>query len=272
MSKLIALIDADGILYAAALNGQVKCGDDVLVMTSVEHVFKDTRERIEKEVTAVETAMGRDVDEVFICLSDRRNFRHNILESYKGQRKASERPRLLDGLRKMMDEEGPHTVMLIEGLEADDVCSISSGTLRAAGAETVVVSPDKDLLQVPGYNLCKHKGTHYLTEVTQQAADDWHIYQTLVGDTCDNYKGLPGWGARKAGDLLDLMNLAGLSLAEKWATVVDLYEESGLTAGDCLVQARVSRMLRSEDWDRVAKEPILFEFPPLPHVVEKEAA
>lgn len=266
MSKLIALIDADGLLYAAALQGQMNMDgeDKPIAMTSVEYVFKDACKRIETEVAAVEKAMARDVDEVFICLSDRRNFRYDILATYKGQRKASDRPILLDGLRKMFDEEAPHTVMLIEGLEADDVCGISAGTLQKAGAVTVIVSPDKDLATIPGYVLCKHKGQHILTLVTQRMADNWHMQQALMGDTCDNYKGCPGWGARKAGDLVDLMDLAGLSPAERWAQFVAVFVECGLTEEDALVQARVSRILRVEDWDAQTKEVRLFNFPPMP--------
>lgn len=267
MSKLIALIDADGLLYAAALQGQMNMDgeDKPIAMTTVEVVYKDACQRIENEVTAVERAMKGEVDEVFICLSDRRNFRYDILATYKGQRKASDRPILLDGLRKKFDEDAPYTVMLIEGLEADDVCGISAGTLQRSGATTVIVSPDKDLATIPGYVLCKHKGQHTLTLVTQQMADDWHMMQALMGDTCDNYRGCPGWGVRKAGDLIDLMNFAGLSQAEKWAQFVVTFEESGLTEADALVQARVSRILRVEDWDAQTKEVRLFNFPPMPN-------
>jgi hypothetical protein len=276
MSKLIALIDADGILYAAALAGQMTMdgGGEAIALTTVQHVYKDALSRVEAQIEAVEKAMGRDVDDTFICLSDRKNFRYDILKpgmigspgqlGYKGSRKATARPVLLDGLRKMFDEESPWKVMLIEGLEADDVAGISAGTLQKAGSTTVIVSPDKDLLGVPGYVLTPHKGTYTLTNVTKEMGDRWHLMQALMGDTCDHYSGCPGWGARKAGDLIDLMDYAQLDPWERWAQFVACFVEQGLTEGDALVQAQVSRILRVDDWDAKKKQPLLFTFPESP--------
>jgi hypothetical protein len=178
---------------------------------------------------------------------------------------------MLDALRAKFADDSPYTVLLIKDLEADDVCGISAGRLRAAGSAAIIVSPDKDLLQIPGL-VCTptQDGKFPIRIITEQAADDWHMMQTLAGDVCDNYKGLPGWGAIKAGELIDQFNMAGLSPAVRWEEIIARFVEGGLTADDCLTQARVSRILRATDWDDQAKEPRLFEFPR--EVVEQLAA
>jgi len=246
----IAIIDADGLLFAAALQGQTSCDGVAMEMRPVGKSLANFYQRVDEVMEAV------DAEECYLCFSDRRNFRYDILPSYKGQRKSSERPLQLDELRGLVSEDSPHRVFLIKTLEADDVCGIMADTLRKAGRETVVVSPDKDLLQVPGL---LYTGKGKVTEVTEETAERWHMMQTLQGDTCDNYKGLPGWGAAKAGVLMDL--IVNLPTVEKWQFIISAFEASGFTEEDCLVQARVSRILRLSDWDAKEKKIRQWNFP-----------
>lgn len=245
----LAIIDADGLLFAAALQGETSCDGVQMEMRPATKSLANFYQRVDEVLEAV------GADECYLAFSDRRNFRYDILPTYKGQRKNSKRPLQLDELRAMVSEESPHRVFLIKTLEADDVCGIMAGILQKQGRVTVIVSPDKDLLQIPGLLYAQGK----VTEVTQETADRWHMTQTLAGDTCDNYKGLPGWGVRKAGDLLDLIHR--LPLALQWQYVIAAFEEHGLTEADCLVQARVSRILRPEDWDAKEKIVKLWNFP-----------
>jgi DNA polymerase-1 len=258
MRSITALVDADGILYAAALKAETVCDGKQLQLLPLSRVYEDAVERLEAQVKAA------GANECFVCLSDRRNFRMDLLPTYKGNRKASPRPLALDALRAKFADDSPYRVLLIEGLEADDVCGISAGRLNHAAGHTaaVIVSPDKDMLQVPGL-LCTptQDGKYHTRVITEQFADDWHMMQTLMGDVTDNYKGCPGWGATKAGELIDQFNLAGLSPAERWEEIIIRFEQKGLTADDCLTQAQVSRILRATDWDAEAKEPRLFQFP-----------
>jgi DNA polymerase-1 len=259
--KRIALIDADGILFAAALGGETRCGDEQLQMLPLPAVVRDCWERIEAMVEAVEA------EDAFVILSDRRNFRFDILPSYKSNRKGGPRPLLLDQLRGAIVEEARYPVLLIEGLEADDVCGISAGKLQLAGRDPIIVSPDKDLLQIPGkvyQTVATNSGTKGVPQViavTEEAGDEFHIRQTLAGDPVDGYKGCPGIGNVKARQLIERCREEGLSPAERWKEVVKLYEEKGLTEEDALVQARVARILRFSDWDAASKAPILWEPP-----------
>ena len=78
------------------------------------------------------------------------------------------------------------------------------------------------------------------------AADRFHLYQTLVGDQTDNYKGCPGVGPVKAE--------TALGANPTWASVVGCYEKAGLTEEDALVQARVARILRHGEYNKMTCE------------------
>lgn len=265
MSKHIALLDADGILWAAAFKGETLMDGQQLQLLSPEYVYKDACLRMEKQIG------WTGADDAFVCLSSRHNFRRDLMPAghpcsvaklgYKGER--GKRPLLLDGLRARFLEDSPYRVLLVQGLEADDVCGISAGQLQANGNRTTIVSPDKDLMQIPG-RLCipvPGQPKPMFLEVTERMGTRFHLYQTLAGDRVDGYTGIPGWGARKAGDASDHMDLAELPYADRWAQVVEWYQEAGLTAADALTVAQVARILRADQWNVLDKEPILFQFP-----------
>lgn len=256
--KRIGLLDADGILFAAALKGVTTCDGEQLQLLDDSIIYRDTLDRAQ----AWAEWLG-DCDKVFICLSARTSFRRRLFPEYKLNRKASARPIALDALRTRVVEDGlgDYKVILIDDLEADDVCGIMATTFQAQGYETCIISPDKDLLQIPGMVLTpKPNGTApAFSEVTADRGDWWHIYQLLVGDTADNYKGCPKVGDKKAQRLLDLADEQGWDIPRLWAEVVLMFEAAGLTAEDALVQARVARILRASDWDVEKKEPILWQ-------------
>jgi DNA polymerase-1 len=251
----IALIDADGILYAAALAGETTCDGEQMQMLDISYVYKDCLKRIQKQVD------WTGADQAFICLSDRTVFRTDILPTYKAKRKATPRPLLLDELRSMVSELAPYKVMLVKNLEADDVCGIASGNLQAAGKEPVIVSPDKDMRTIPGLLLVPPKAglKPKIEEITEDMADRFHMMQTLMGDVTDNYVGCPGVGAAKAEALLAIFDDA--CQVERWNAIVAEYERRGFTEADALIQARVSRILRVSDWDTVKKEVRLWDAP-----------
>lgn len=257
-AKRVALLDADGLLYSAALNGMTLCDGEQLQVLEDEEIYLNAMTRIAQ----YETLCG-DTAETFICLTDRTNFRTSILPSYKANRKPSVRPKALDALRTAVAEQNGYPVKLIKGLEADDVCGIAATSFQELGYETVIVSPDKDLLQIPGMILTPRvaKRDVVFSEITEPRALRWHAYQTLVGDTTDNYSGCPGVGPRRAEALLEGVELIGFSPVQVWDAVRGTFETHGYDEEYALTQARVSRILRFEDWDQIAKEPIPWNFP-----------
>lgn len=131
------------------------------------------------------------------------------------------------------------------GLEADDCIGILA-TMK--NSNTIIVSGDKDFKTIPGRFYDFSRNEFY--DITQEEADYWHLFQTLIGDTTDNYRGCPGCGPVSAKKLLDQ--------SPTWETVVAAFEKKGLTESDALVQARVARILRASDYDFAAKKPILW--------------
>jgi hypothetical protein len=137
------------------------------------------------------------------------NFRYAIATTlpYKGNRDRSHRPTYEKELRDYIIEHWDTVVA--DGEEADDLLGIEQTRL---GADSIIVSLDKDLDQIPGM---KHNFMYDRTyEVTpEQAATNFHI-QLLMGDTTDNIPGLPGIGIGKARKALHGLSGASEELNE----------------------------------------------------------
>jgi DNA polymerase-1 len=129
--------------------------------------------------------------------------------------------------------------MVEERLEADDLL----GILGSNDLSTVIWSLDKDLLTIPAYHLLNGK----VEEVDQEEADYNFLYQTLVGDSTDNYKGCPTVGAKKAERLLDEQGAT-------WETVVAAFDSQGLGEEVALENARLARILRDGEYDFETKK------------------
>ena len=77
------------------------------------------------------------------------------------------------------------------------------------------------------------------------------MIQALAGDNTDGYSGVPGVGVKKAEKIF----------AEKgytWKAVVETFKEKDMTEADALINARLARILTTDDYDYEKKEPILW--------------
>lgn len=181
--------------------------------------------------------------EIIMAFSDKENFRKKLLPTYKANRVGKRKPLGYTGVKAWIEKE--FNTVTMPGLEADDVI----GILATNGeSDVITVSGDKDFKTIPGkfYNLISGE----FTESSLEDADRWHLYQTLVGDTADNYKGCPGVGEITAKKVLDA--------DPTWEAVVELFKKKKLTEKDALLQARIAHILRHEDWDEVNQKPILW--------------
>ena len=88
--------------------------------------------------------------------------------------------------------------------------------------------------------------------IDEHMADEYHLRQTLIGDPADGYSGCPGVGPVSAGRL----NLTG---STAWTFVVNAYHKAGKTERDALIQARVARILRSNNYSFSTKEITLWQ-------------
>lgn len=130
-----------------------------------------------------------------VYLSGERNFRDNVwvTKKYKGNRDTP-KPTHLKGVREYLI--GKWDAVVSKDQEADDDIGIDSRL-----GETIVVSTDKDLDQIPGwhYNWVKEE-VYY---VTPEDAEQFFWEQVISGDVTDNIPGLPGWGPVKARKYLE---------------------------------------------------------------------
>lgn len=183
-----------------------------------------------------------DCDEIIACFTGKMNFRKLILPSYKSNRSGAVKPVAYNACVSFVKKR--YKTYTVDCLEADDLMGILATREKYLG-RTVIVTLDKDLRTVPGLHMNPLKDK-FPVEVSELEADRRWMTQTLTGDTSDGYKGLPGWGPAKAAKLL----LSATSLAEMWNLVVSAYNSKGLSEADALIQARVARILRSEDFER----------------------
>lgn len=262
-----ALLDADSILYAVALSSEVvsrgssDAGEDEIFQV------KDGRECYREVVSRLE-ALVQEVgaSDALICLTPPgKCYRYQLLESYKANRATFRRPSILLSLQALVAERKPFQTLAVRGLEADDICGISSTSLQQHGMrEPVIVSIDKDMLQIPGLNYSWMSAARMGTvgevhEVSGFDGDRMHLYQTLVGDVVDNYTGCPGIGPKKADKLLnECVDTQG---ELDWRWVVEAFKKKGLSESYALTQARVARILRNTDWDPKHKEVTLWTPP-----------
>ncbi|HWS41651.1 MAG TPA: DNA polymerase I [Pseudoflavonifractor sp.] len=143
-------------------------------------------------------------------------FRHLQYEGYKAQRKgmpeelASQMPILKDVLDAMRIPRYE-----LEGWEADDLIGTIAAKDTAAGWETVVVTGDKDSLQlVTGQTRVKLVSTRMGQTTTREMTPDSFTAEygfdpihmidlkALMGDASDNIPGVPGVGEKTAMDLI----------------------------------------------------------------------
>ena len=143
-------------------------------------------------------------------------FRHDMYAEYKGTRKPmpGELHEQVPVLKDVLHAMGI-TTMEKAGLEADDLLGTVAKRSEARGMEVVVLSGDRDLLQLATERILvripKTKGG--VTEIenyhTQDVIDRYQVtpaqiieLKALMGDSSDNIPGVPGIGEKTATSLV----------------------------------------------------------------------
>ena len=232
------LIDCDYIVYkcCASAETELDFGDDVIVVTSQ---FSEAMKCVEREFKKI-----RDVfpfyDEMILFFTSPNNFRKKILPEYKGHRNRKKPC----GFKRVINElKKNYKVIIKDTLEADD----SLGIYATKYEGNIIVSPDKDMRQIAG----KLYDFNETVEITAEEGAKWHLIQTLAGDNTDGYSGVPGIGIKRAEQIFKLKGYT-------WKAVVETFEEKGMTEEDAITNARLARILTTDDYDHEKKEPILW--------------
>jgi len=232
------LIDADFIVYkaCAAAESEVDFGNDVILVTSN---FSDAYGATKRELTKLENKFG-SFSSMILFFSDSTNFRKKICPDYKGHRnrkKPCGYKRVIEALKE------EYKVIIKPTLEADD----SMGIYATKFPGNMIVSPDKDMKQIPGklYNFDE------LFTITPEEGAKWHLIQTMAGDQTDGYSGVPGIGVKRAAALFETKGYS-------WKTVCEAFAEKDFTQVTALANARLARILTVDDYDFDKREPKLW--------------
>lgn len=188
-----------------------------------------------------------------VCLSGPResNFRRKVYELYKAHR-PDERPEHHAACLQIVSDNCK--TFQRKALEADDCLGLLAtlGTVQ----QPVMVSIDKDLRTVPGWHFNPDK-EDFPVRVRWDAADRMWMTQWMCGDSSDGYKGMEKIGPKKAEGILER---AEQDEMDPVVAVLKAYRDhaKGYDLDYTLAMARVSRILRAEDWDTKKKAPKLW--------------
>lgn len=248
------LIDSDVLVYKAASSAQTN-----LNWGEAASIHLDEAQAI-RALTAqvIELQDLLHGDKIIMAFGDPsgKNWRKDVLPSYKSNRDPDAKPKLIGFLREFITKTW--NTYARPTLEGDDVLGILSTAPDLVRGERIIVSIDKDFQSIPGKLYNPGKPQLGIRSINLDQADYYHAYQTLIGDPTDGYKGCPGIGPKKA-----VAILGPISKDEYWPAIVQTYQSKGLTEADALVQARVARICRDQDYDRLKKQVILWTPPKL---------
>ena len=270
----LGLFDLDIFVFQAA----AACTQPVTLINGETFIFKAMNaDSAIKVVRSRIDAVAADLklDKMVLCITDKINWRLQVLPTYKGNRKNSDKPEGLDYIKNALREH--YEVILMDTLEADDVMGIlaTSDTYHPEYRK-IIISEDKDMKTIPCwlYNPAKDFSAW---EVTEEYANNFHLMQTLAGDTTDGYDGCPSIGMATAEDVLKEQIMfesyehtfksgarKGVSetrwrkvdSTSPWDTVISCYRKAGLNEHSAIIQAQVARICRDTEFNFNTKEVI----------------
>ena len=144
-------------------------------------------------------------------------FRHEMYEAYKGTRKPmpEELRQQVPLMKDMLTAMG---IRIVEqpGLEADDILGTIAFKAEAEGKDAVIVSGDRDLLQLATDHIkiripkTKKTGTEIEDYYAKDVIEKYKVTPTqfidmkaLMGDASDNIPGVPGIGEKTASAIIE---------------------------------------------------------------------
>lgn len=184
-------VDGDIIAHKCAYISEDKSTQEALDL--VFEYLKNSTDHLTKYLLPTLS----DTADMSIHLSGNTSFRKEIDPSYKDNRKNKPKPRHLESIREYLAGHFGATFSR-NGYEADD--SLGYLQTKSEPMSSVILSIDKDLLQIPGYHYNLDNQT--LTYVLPYQGIKQFYLQMLIGDPVDNVKGVDGIGKVNAEKLL----------------------------------------------------------------------
>ncbi|PZQ62377.1 MAG: DNA polymerase I [Phenylobacterium zucineum] len=148
----------------------------------------------------------------------------------------------------------------LPGYEADDIIAAYACKVRDMGGEVVIVSSDKDLMQLVGDRVSMLDTMKNLKIGIEQVAEKFGVtpdkvvdVQALCGDSVDNVPGAPGIGIKTASALINEYGDLDTLLARAGEVKQQKRRETLIEFAD---QIRLSRQLVQLDCDTPLPEPL----------------
>lgn len=202
MTKTICLIDGSGYIFRAFYGLPMMTSPDGTPVNAV-YGFTSMIMRLTNNIRCDHSLVLFD--------AKRKNFRNDIFPDYKATRK--ETPEELVPqfpiIREAVDALNLNYLEM-EGYEADDLIATYVEHALQKGYEVVVVSADKDLMQLirPGVTFYDPMKDKYFSP--EDVKEKFGVYpeqvvdvQALAGDATDNVPGIPGIGLKTAAQLIE---------------------------------------------------------------------
>lgn len=271
-NSLVALIDADTLVFTACLNTE----EEVDVLGKEFHTDEEWDELLEDPqfnpetcvtftidmdlaLAKAEEKLQRIMDKTGCCgcelhfTGGKENFRYKVYPDYKANRVGNRTPAGLSELKRLMSER--YTSTINTQWEADDMVVYLKN--RDPNAY-MLVAVDKDVLNaVPGRHFNYYESQHYnkemkFVEITEEHARVWPYKQAIMGDPGDNIPGCKGIGPKTA----DKFVKEGMTDEELWDSVVRAWESKGKTSIDALITMNLVNMnlLKEKDGQLVVEK------------------
>ena len=192
-----------------------------------------------------------------------KTFRNQLYDQYKAHRPPPPED-LIPQFPLVRDATRAFGVPSLElpGYEADDLIAAYACKVRDAGGEVVIVSSDKDLMQLvgPRVSMLDTMKTPNLKIGAEQVFDKFGVtpdkvvdVQALCGDSVDNVPGAPGIGVKTASALINEYGDLDTLLARASEIKQDKRRQTLIDFAD---QIRLSRQLVQLDCDTPLPAPV----------------
>jgi len=140
-----------------------------------------------------------------------KTFRNELYADYKANRSAPPDDLIPQfGLIREATRAFSLPCIEMEGFEADDLIATYAKLAREAGAETTIISSDKDLMQLVGDTVSMYDPMKDRQIGIPEVIEKWGVppekmidLQAMTGDSVDNVPGVPGIGPKTAAQLLE---------------------------------------------------------------------
>lgn len=169
-------------IYAAEHGYTLDDIDSQLEVEPIENCLHSVKVAIEAIIAETKATSYR------LFLTGKGNFREELVDYYKMNRKDATKPHYYEDIRNYMMKHW--NAEMQEGQEADDALSIAQWPVwkNTIDKTTCIATIDKDLLNTPGwnYNFVKKE----MTFITEEQADLNFYSQLISGDMTDNIPGL----------------------------------------------------------------------------------